>query len=234
MKQTIRRMIESNPGIEALLKQSIRPIAMTLFPGSQDYWESRYAQGKTSGPGSYGQLAVYKAEVINAFVAQENIHSVIEFGCGDGAQLSLANYPDYIGLDVSRSVLDLCQQRFTPDSSKKFFLFEPQDFLKVEAKFKAELGLSLDVVYHLIEEEVFDTYLQSLFSASEKFVIIYSSNYDEVPLVPHIRHRKFSDWVDTHQPQWQLLQVIPNRYPFQGDYTTGSFADFYIYQKREG
>ncbi len=233
MKQTIRRIIESNPAVETFLKENVRPIAMTLFPGSQDYWESRYAQGKTSGPGSYGQLATYKADVINTFVTRENVRSVIEFGCGDGAQLSLAMYPHYIGLDISISALQLCENRFKDGSTKQFFLFNSTDFSGAKVRFTADLGLSLDVIYHLVEEEVFDVYMRCLFAASERFVIIYSSNYDEVPLVTHVRHRKFSDWIDKYKPQWKLAQVIPNQYPFQGDYTTGSFADFYIYQKCE-
>lgn len=37
----------------------------------------------------------------NDFVRARGIDSVIEFGCGDGAQLALAEYPAYGGIDVS-------------------------------------------------------------------------------------------------------------------------------------
>ena len=66
-----------------------------------DYWENRYERGLTSGAGSYGRLAHFKAEVLNEYVNQNKILSVVEFGCGDGAQLSLAKYANYIGLDLS-------------------------------------------------------------------------------------------------------------------------------------
>ncbi len=66
-----------------------------IFPGSDKYWEQRYAVGGNSGVGSYGKFANFKAEVINKFVREHKIKSVIEFGCGDGNQLKLANYPSY-------------------------------------------------------------------------------------------------------------------------------------------
>ncbi len=62
------------------------------FPGSNKYWTQRYAEGGNSGAGSYGKFARFKAEVINKFVSEREIKSVIEFGCGDGNQLKLANY----------------------------------------------------------------------------------------------------------------------------------------------
>lgn len=36
-----------------------------LFPGTADYWENRYAKGGTSGAGSYGRQAEWKAEIVN-------------------------------------------------------------------------------------------------------------------------------------------------------------------------
>lgn len=72
------------------------------FPGSKEYWEERYKGEGTSGLGSYGKFAEFKAEIINSFVKDNKINSVIDFGCGDGNQLSLFEIPYYIGLDVSK------------------------------------------------------------------------------------------------------------------------------------
>ena len=96
----------------------------------------------------------------------------------------------------------------------------------------AELTLSLDVIYHLIEDDVFFSYMKRLFDSSEKFVIIYSSNTDkQVKLqAGHVKHRKFSKWIE-RKPEWQLIQHIPNRYPYTGNDQEGSFAEFYIYEK---
>ena len=64
---------------------------------SAQYWRDRYRSGGNSGAGSYGRLADFKAEIVNAFVREHDVASVIEFGSGDGAQLALADYPTLSG-----------------------------------------------------------------------------------------------------------------------------------------
>jgi hypothetical protein len=198
------------------------------FPGSEAYWEKRYKSNDNSGPGSYGRLAKFKAEILNAFVKQNKVLQVVEYGSGDGNQLKLAEYPSYIGIDVSQTALELCKEKFGDDSTKKFLLFTLENSNTV----KGELVLSLDVIYHLVEDEVFENYMKALFNSSTKYVIIYSSNYDKV-LAKHVRCRNFTDWVDEHLAnQWTLIETIPNKFPFDEanpDHT--SMSDFFIYQK---
>ena len=52
--------------------------APLTFTGSESYWESRYASGGNSGVGSYKKFAAFKAEVINDFVRENEIRSVID------------------------------------------------------------------------------------------------------------------------------------------------------------
>lgn len=197
------------------------------FPGSKAYWEQRYADGGDSGSGSYRKFAEFKADVINAFVKQYGIRSIIEYGCGDGAQLELAAYPAYVGFDVSPTAIMMCQEKYRHDRTKTFKLVD--DY----ANDKAELTMSLDVIYHLVEDEVFDAYMRRLFGSSQHYVIIYSSNAERPEAEPlHVRHRVFSHWVDANVTDWRLQQHIPNRYPYHGDAGEGSFADFYIYERK--
>jgi hypothetical protein len=130
---------------------------------SASCWGDRYAAGGTSGPGSYGELAAFKAEV-------------------DGRQ--------------------------------------------------ADLALSLDMVFHLIEDRVYDAYMRRLFEAGSRCVIVHSSVPDEPvdPKAPHVRHRRFSRWVAREMgTRWTLLDRIPNAFPDDGDYRTTSFCDFFIH-----
>ncbi|WP_424832381.1 methyltransferase domain-containing protein [Ruegeria sp.] len=196
------------------------------FSTSNQYWEERYLRGRNSGAGSYGRLADFKAEVLNDFVARNFIHSVIEFGSGDGSQLSLAKYPEYLGVDVSQTAVDACRGKFSRDTTKTFV--NSADF----SDRKADLTLSLDVIYHLVEDDVFANYMETLFDASSRFVIIYSSNKDEIHTQKHVRHRCFTDWVAAHRPEFRNIEHIPNRYPFdQEDPNNTSFADFYIFER---
>jgi len=190
------------------------------------YWESRYETGGDSGDGSYGKLAEFKAEVLNALVDEFELNSVIELGCGDGNQLALANYSKYLGLDVSQTASDMCREKFGNDSRKPFSSMS--DFKHIFA----DLTLSLDVIFHLVEDDVSDSYMRALFSASSRNVVIYASNTNEQesPKLSHVRHRKFTNWVDNNQSQWSLHRVVENKYPYDESSGLGSPADFYIYR----
>ncbi|OIQ35924.1 MAG: hypothetical protein BM555_03690, partial [Crocinitomix sp. MedPE-SWsnd] len=98
----------------------------------------------------------------------------------------------------------------------------------------AQLSLSLDVIYHLVEDKVFESYMTQLFNCSTSFVIIYASNEkDDGTFASHVKPRKFTDWVDENQPNFELQEKIPNKYQFtEGDEESTSFADFYIYKKK--
>jgi hypothetical protein len=199
----------------------------TRFEGSADYWESRYREGGNSGAGSYSRLAEFKAEVINKFVAENQIKTVIEFGSGDGAQLRLADYPAYTGVDVSRTAVEATRRAFASDTSKSFYHTS-----ELPVGTTAELSMSLDVIYHLVEDQVFESYMNSLFGAATRFVIVYASNENKPWPNPHVRHRKFTDWVSKHQPGFSQVRHIPNRYPWrQDDVDNTSFADFYMFAK---
>lgn len=194
------------------------------FTNSGEYWEDRYKAGGNSGGGSYGRLAKFKAEIINGFVTEHHVRSVIELGCGDGSQLMMANYPMYVGFDVSRSIVEKCRQRFAGESTKSFKLVSEY------SDEQADLALSLDVIYHLVEDTVFEGYMGTLFKASRRYVIVYSSNTEKNPKNwTYIRHRKFTDWIERNVPDWKLMRSIPNRYPDNGDYHDTSFADFHIF-----
>ena len=197
---------------------------------SKDYWERRYKKGGNSGAGSYNNLAIFKASVLNNFIKKKNIKTVIELGCGDCNQLSLSNYKSYIGYDVSKTAIEICKKMFFNDSSKKFEYMTGE--LKIDKM--ADLSLSLDVIYHLLEDKVFKLYMKNLFDSSKKFVCIYSSNV-EGKWDKHVRHRKFTNWIKKYKSKnWKMIDFIPNKYPFdiKNDKNT-SFSDFYFYKKMQ-
>jgi len=199
------------------------------FSGSADYWQSRYVKGGNSGEGSYGDLAAFKAEFLNNFVRENNVESILEFGCGDGNQLKLAVYPSYTGVDVSRHAIDACRRDFDGDSTKEFFESKAFDGRTADAV------VSLDVIYHLVEDGVFESYMNQLFDASRRFVIIYSSNSSEMfSTSPHVRHRNFTPWIEQNKREWCLAGVTANRYPTGLRDQGTSFAHFFVYTLKQG
>ena len=217
------------------LKKNIKKLLKIFFKkkkkkfNSKSYWESRYESNSTSGSGSYGRLALFKASVINKFISSNNVNSVIEMGCGDGNQLTYANYPSYIGLDVSKRAISICKEKFKNDSTKSFLNITSLD---KRNSLSADLAISLDVIYHLVEDDVYDDYMQSLFSLSKNYVIIYSSNYEKKK-AKHVRCREFTVWINKNvNEDFELIETIKNEFPFDKSHpNTTSMSDFYIYKK---
>lgn len=210
----------------------IGPMAARLhlpFRNSSDYWERRYAKGGNSGVGSYGRLAKFKADFLNDFVKTNSVHSVLEFGCGDGSQLTLAQYPSYTGVDVSSKAIEICRALFAADLSKRFLHSDAPELTGT-----ADLALSLDVVYHLVENAVFEKYMCRLFDSARRFVIVYSSNFDDSTPVEHVRHRCFTTWVEQNRPRWYVASKMANIYPYRADNPGDtSVADFYVFAPRK-
>jgi len=219
----VKDLLRPLPGVRqiSLLRQRLG------FENSASFWEKRYASGGWSGSGSYGELARGKAEFLNAFVRDHKIESIIEFGCGDGNQLSLARYPHYAGLDVSKSAIELCIRRFADDHAKSFFIYDGACFVDRASLFSADLALSLDVIYHLTEDAVFETYMNHLFAAGQHYVIIYASNATLRDDAPHVTHRRFSSWIDANSKQWRLASI--NKGPGSGPRS----PDFYVYERND-
>lgn len=225
--------------VRKLVSPALHPAAEAIrrrrYPGSATFWERRYRVGGISGPGSYGKFAEFKAEVLNDFVATNDVGSLIEFGCGDGNQLSLARYPRYVGLDVSPSAIRKCADMFRDDSSKQFFVYPSDTVTPGTPPFLCDLALSIDVIFHLTEDAVFEKYMEDLFASATRFVVIYSSDSDERPNLlksPHIKHRPVRRYISERFGHWELAGTQENRFPWNGDPNTTSWADFLFYRSK--
>ena len=221
--QTLKKMVRNVPRLGPFLVH----LREKRWKSSEG-WDRRYRRGGNSGAGSYHRLAQFKAEFLNRFVFQQRVTSVIEFGSGDGSQLKLACYPEYVGVDVSSKAVELCTHAFSHETSKTFLhssAYVPGTH--------ADLALSLDVIYHLVEDEVYEVYMWQLFGSARHFVIVYSSNEDKNTSSIHIRHRRFTDWVERYQPGWYLKSTLQNAFPYDADDPEHtSFADFYVFARR--
>lgn len=222
------RKVKRVPLLGPLLKRlRTQMFASASFKSSAHYWESRYQRGHTSGAGSYGRLAQFKADFLNRFVHDHGIESVVELGCGDGAQLKQAIYPLYVGLDVSETSIRNCRRTFRSDQTKRFLhTSEPG-----ARDCKADCAVSLDVIYHLVEDTVFDSYMRTLVALASRYITIYSSDFDGPGPAPHVRHRHFSQWMVNNCPFWKEILVQPNAYPCDPDRPDDtSWANFHIYE----
>jgi cyclopropane fatty-acyl-phospholipid synthase-like methyltransferase len=198
-----------------LIRNIINKSRNIIFPGSTAYWENSYRKSGNSGTGSYEKNATYKADVLIQFVKENDINSVIEFGCGDGNQARQFDFPSYIGLDVSPTAIEKCGEVCKDDPSKQFFISD-----KTTTRLKAELAISLDVIYHLVEDEVYENYMRQLFATATKYVIIYAWDVEEEKKF-HVRHRKFTKWIEKEINDFQLIERV----------SKDSYCDFFVYKK---
>ncbi len=214
----MKKLIKKIPIIGPLAVKWKKKQRAKDFESSEEYWKERYSSGGNSGVGSYDELAIYKAEVINEYVSSKGFKSIIEMSCGDGNQLSYFEIEKFTGYEISQAAVDLCKEKFKGDDSKIFRHF---DEYKQE---KADLTLSLDVVYCLVEDSVFDLYMKRLFDSAESSVLIFSTNYDSTDKdTTYIKHRKFTNWVEKNYPRFELNKFIENKYqgkikPFVSDF----------------
>jgi hypothetical protein len=148
------------------------------------YWESRYVAGDGSGKGSRGRQANHKAAFVNSLIEKYQVQTVVDWGCGDGIVAARIKAPRYIGLEVSAKGLELCKA-LADGPSREWHLYDGMNAPSVSG----DLSLSLDVIFHLITDELYRRHLELVFG-SAPIVCITSSNRDERGN-EHVLHREF-------------------------------------------
>lgn len=188
------------------------------------YWNKRYRQGRTSGAGSEGDEGAYKAEYAAWFVAERDVMSVLDWGCGDGQVFRKMRLPEigdpayvtYTGVDVSETILKRMRREFP------FREFYTPDYASARG-FTAELALSFDVLFHFPDDTDYFSYLLKLFGSAEKYVMIYSTNYPGGRTARHVFRREFTPDIAERFPDWELTTVeTPIR---------EGLASFFVYEK---
>lgn len=180
---------------ETRILREILPFFFKKFRNSKQFWQQRYFWGGNSGKGSYGTEARFKAETLNKLIKNYNIKTVIDLGCGDGHNALFYEVNQYIGFDVSKDAIAICQKRFSNHPSFHFYEINIRNLGKIERQkhtLSPVLVISFDVIFHLVEDEIYDEYLARLEQLSENYSLIYSTDFDAKASQAHVRHRNFS------------------------------------------
>lgn len=200
VRNVLQNALASRPSVE--LRRRLR------FPGTATYWDRRYEAGGSSGAGSYGPQAEWKARVVNGWVAEREVTSVVDLGCGDGNQLALAEYPRYLGLDLSAAAVRLCIRRFADDPTKSFLSYDPGSSADPAGWLRADMSLSMEVLFHLVDDGMFEDYLARLFDSADRYVVVCSSDRADLTQGPHERHRPFTPWVERNRLGWTIEERV--------------------------
>ena len=93
---------------------------------------------------------------------------------------------------------------------KTFLPYSPGAFADPRGLLRADLGLSLDVMFHLVEDDVFEAYVRDLFSLSRRFVLVYASDGPRDSTIGSVTDRPFTAHVRATEPGWHLVERVPN------------------------
>jgi SAM-dependent methyltransferase len=159
---------------------------------SAGYWETRYKQGKGSGRGSRGEWADRKADLVNRVIDVYNPGTILDLGSGDGVVASGIIHPDYLGVDPSKTAVNLARKAAP---QHRFGVFKPPPPTR-------ELHLSLDVIRHLVDPAVYYGHLLDLFSA-EWLVAVWSTDVNK----PWSDHEQERHWTLDVPDGWTLLET---------------------------
>lgn len=193
------------------------------FHTSKFHWQRHYERGGDSGPGSYGQSATYKADLVNRIISERQIRSLIELGCGDGNQLASLEVERYIGLDISKIAIQRCFARHGHDATRSFIWYDPDNFHDPLHIVSADCAMSLDVIFHLVEDDIFSRYVECLFNCGRRYVIIYALDQEETrPFHVSVKLRKYSDFIAKHFNNFRVVLHIPAK---------EEFGDLFLYER---
>lgn len=172
----------------------------------KSYWEDRYANGGNSGKGSYGDEAIYKANIINKIIKNLNVKSITDIGCGDGNNLQYyKGYTDYCGYDISQTAVNLCKQKYN-----LFFTTN-----KDEVKLDSDLCLCIDVLFHQVDDNLYKETLDMMFNNNFKYILLYTTNHDNNEgMSEHMKNRKVIDDIKAYNVvkydhfKYKLIDII--------------------------
>lgn len=185
---------------------------------SIEIWKNR---PDNSGSGSRGSLAAFKASFINDFVKEKNISSIIDFGCGDLYNASLFNVKEYLGIDI---VDHQIPEKVLAQSFKTL----TTRFDQVELDKGSDLVICLDVLYHILKDELeyLKSTLEKIVELSSDYIVIYAQDS---------RDTKFSNLYSGHlynSPWRQILEEKNVKLIYEQEKCKpGTTAKFFVYQK---
>jgi hypothetical protein len=131
-----------------------------------DYWERRYSQGGTSGLGSVGKSREWKWNHILAHAGM--MDEVIDIGCGDLRFWEGRNCENYIGIDVSPTII---QKNIRERPHWKFILQDAQTPIK---GIGARIVLCLDLLFHILDDSTYFRILENLCMYSKEWIFIFT------------------------------------------------------------
>lgn len=152
------------------------------------HFENRYYKKLGSGKGSVGQLREFKHKILNQYLINYNKFRFVDFGCGDLSFWHGKPPKYYTGIDFARNIQKENAEKFDRE-------FITSNLAEVKGLF-GEVVICFDVLFHILDEEVYFKILRNICNTSSKWIFIYtwikeSNNY----MKDHQKYRNFENYL---------------------------------------
>ncbi len=180
------------------------------------YWDTHYRTGGESGRGSVGSFRKWKWKVINQYLNIKD-KSVLDVGCGDLSFVKGKKFHDYLGLDISPTIIERNREK-RPDLN---FFVNDVTRPNLQAK-QYDVVLCMDLLFHIMTDEGFENLLRNLshWTGEYLFLINWCNNPLPYRNDNYQYFRNLISWFDklpdleligTHQKRgdpWNMLYVF--------------------------
>jgi Methyltransferase domain len=135
---------------------------------NRQFWNQRYIEDpeKGSGPGSRGENLNLKQNLVHSVIAEYQVKTILDIGCGDIAALRSLDIQSYVGIDISDVIVERNRHL------KPAWQFVCADLNGPYDPPPAELVLCLDVLIHQKSRQHYLTILSKVLAATEKVALI--------------------------------------------------------------
>lgn len=159
-----------------------------------------------------GEAAQEKADFVNRIIEEFRPRTIIDWGCGDGEVIKRLhlNISKYYGVEISPFMVLKLSKKFNRD----FCRFSSPKKAR-NLKWRGELSMSLDVMFHLVNPIEYREYLANLFGTSDQLVLIKSPDETRNGMNRHVLYRKWTPDVAKLFPSWKLVRNVEDWYLYE-------------------
>lgn len=132
---------------------------------SQNYWESRYKLGSTSGIGSTGKVRDWKWRIIKNYLTQ--VDDVIDIGCGDLSFWDGKNCKHYVGVDISETILERNRKSRL---NWNFILADASTPLQIRGR----IVFCFDLLFHIIDDFSYNRIIENIATYTNEWLFVFT------------------------------------------------------------
>lgn len=139
-----------------------------------EYWENIYASGGNSGAGSRGKLKDWKWSQITESIGDTS--NIVDIGCGDMKFIGGHEPINYVGIDISKTIIDVNKLVYP---NYIFYNINADQYIP---QLRAPVVLCMDLLFHIIDDDIYYKILDNIIKYSSKYIVIYSWDKNPIPL----------------------------------------------------